>query len=421
MTTSRLPADSEATLEAAFEATWSQLSGIGRDPKTGGYRRLAWTDADLAAREWFTAAARERGLDVQGDRAGNVWAWWLSPGDHSEPRDAFVTGSHLDTVPDGGAFDGALGVVSGLCAIDLLRERGEAPRHPVAVVAFADEEGARFGLACAGSRVLTGGVDPGRVLALADANGITAEEAMRRAGLDVTAYGPDEQAMRRVGAFVELHIEQGRGLIEMAAAVGIGAAGWPHGRWRLIFTGRADHAGTTRLDDRRDPTLCLAEAILAARQEAARHGGLATIARIQLEPNATNAIASTVQAWLDIRAPDHRLLDAILAGITEQTGRRASTERVEQQLATESLSPAVQFDTAVGERIRGRLGNLPKLATGAGHDAGVLAAHVPTGMLFVRNPTGVSHAPAEHAERADCLAGVQALADVMAEWACGDR
>ena len=408
-------------LSATFETTWSQLAAIGRDPNTGGYRRLAWTDADLAAREWFAAAATERGLDVQADRAGNLWAWWLPAGDHSEPQNAFVTGSHLDTVPDGGAFDGALGVVSGLCAIDLLRERGESRRHPVAVVAFADEEGARFGLACAGSRVLTGAIDPGRVLALADANGITTEEAMRRAGLDVTDYGPDEQAMRRVGTFVELHIEQGRGLIELAAAVGTGAAGWPHGRWRLTFTGRADHAGTTRLDDRRDPTLCLAEAILAARQEAAHHGGLATISRIKVEPNATNAIASTVQAWLDIRAPDSRLLDAILAGITERARRRASAERVEQQLATESLSPAVQFDAAVGERIRGRLGNVPELTTGAGHDAGVLAACVPTGMLFVRNPTGISHAPAEHAERADCLAGVRALADVMAEWSHRDR
>ena len=410
-----------AAFEAAFEAAWSQLSGIGRDPKTGGYRRLAWTDVDLAAREWFAAAAAERGLDVQQDLAGNLWAWWLPPGDHSEPRDAFVTGSHLDTVPDGGAFDGGLGVVSGLCAIDLLRERGESPRHPVAVVAFADEEGARFGLACAGSRVLTGAVDPGGVLTRADADGMTLAEALRRAGLDVTAYGPDEEAMRRVGTFVELHIEQGRKLVDLAAAVGTGAASWPHGRWRLTFTGRADHAGTTRLDDRRDPTLCLAEAILAARQEAARHGGLATIARIRVEPNATNAIASTVQAWLDIRARDLRLLDAILAGVTERTGRRAGAERVEQQLATESLSAAVHFDAAVGQRIRGRLGNLPELATGAGHDAGVLATRVPTGMLFVRNPTGISHAPAEHAERADCLAGVLALADVMAEWSCDDR
>ena len=410
-----------AAFEAAFEATWSQLAGIGRDPKSGGYRRLAWTDADLAAREWFATAAAERGLDVQQDRAGNLWAWWLPAGDHSEPHDAFVTGSHLDTVPDGGAFDGALGVVSGLCAIDLLHERGNPPRRPIAVVAFADEEGARFGLACTGSRVLTGAVDPGHVLALADADGITIAEALRRAGLDVTAYGPDEKAMRRIGTFVELHIEQGRGLIDLAAAVGTGTAGWPHGRWRLTFTGRADHAGTTRLDDRRDPTLCLAEAILAARQEAARHGGLATVARIQVEPNATNAIASTVQAWVDIRAPNREQLDAILAGITERTGRRASAERVEQQVTTESLSPAVEFDDAVRKRIRGRLGNLPELATGAGHDAGVLATRVPTGMLFVRNPTGISHAPAEHADRADCLAGVRALADVMAEGSCGDR
>jgi N-carbamoyl-L-amino-acid hydrolase len=409
-------------MPAAFEKAWSGLAGIGRDGNMGGYRRLAWTDADLAAREWFVAAAADRGLDVQPDRAGNLWAWWLPPGEpresrEREPCDAVVTGSHLDTVPDGGAFDGALGIVSGLCAIDLLRERGGSPHRPIAVVAFADEEGGRFGLACAGSRVLTGAVDPDQALALVDADGITMAEAIRRAGLDPTRFGPDEEAMRRVGTFVELHIEQGRALVEMGAGLGVASGIWPHGRWRLTFTGRADHAGTTQLADRRDPTLCLAEAVLAARDQAERHAGLATIARIHLEPNVTNAIASSAQAWLDARAADQQRLDAILAGITERTGRRASAEHVDQLIEAESLSPAVDFDARVRKRIRASLGDVPELATGAGHDAGVLAARVPAGMLFVRNPTGVSHAPAEHAERADCLAGVQALADVLADQA----
>ncbi len=142
----------DTDIGGTFDQLWSELLPLGVTA-TGGYRRFAWTDADLEARSWFAAAARARGLDVQTDRNGNLWAWWLPIGWSGEPREAFVSGSHLDSVPDGGAFDGPLGVVSALCAIDMLRSRGVQPLRPVAVAVFADEEGARFGVACAGSRL----------------------------------------------------------------------------------------------------------------------------------------------------------------------------------------------------------------------------------------------------------------------------
>ncbi len=403
-----------AEAAASFDALWSQISVIGRS-STGGYRRFAWTASDAAMREWFIGAARDRGLDVQTDRNGNLWAWWR-PDAHGDER-AFVTGSHLDSVPDGGAFDGPLGVIGALCAVDELKARGVRLRKPVAVTVFADEEGARFGLACVGSRLMTGGLEPDRARALTDEDGISLAAAMTSAGVDVAAIGRDDELLRCIELFVELHIEQGRALVDSDAAVGIGTGVWPHGRWRFSISGRADHAGTTQLDDRRDPMLCVGELVLEARRQAEQHGGLATVGRVVVEPNAVNGIPSRVSAWLDARAADQEALDRMLIGVAERVGRRASFEQVESVLTNESLTSATEFAPEVRHRMLTCLGaDTPLLATGAGHDAAILASQVPTGMLFVRNAIGTSHSPEEFAERADCLAGVRALADLIEDW-----
>src|SRR5690606_8477863 len=231
-----------------FDRLWADLEPIGRHPGTGGYRRYTFGAADAELRSWFAGAAASRGLDVETDGNGNMWAWWGAPG-----PGAVVTGSHLDSVPDGGAFDGPLGVVSALEAVAELRRRGFAPARPVAVAVFAEEEGARFGVPCLGSRLLTGAIAPERAAALTDADGVTWAEAMAGAGFDPAGLGPDPERAGRIGAFVELHVEQGRALADTGDAVGAARSIWPHGRWRLEFTGRADHAGTTRLADRRDP------------------------------------------------------------------------------------------------------------------------------------------------------------------------
>ena len=411
-----LPGDTgDADVGRTFEQLWSELLPIGRTP-AGGYRRFAWNEADLAARSWFAAAARDRGLDVQVDRNGNLWAWWLPIGWSGEPRESFVTGSHLDSVPDGGAFDGPLGVVSALCAIDMLRRRGVQPLRPVAVAVFADEEGARFGVACAGSRLLTGALKPDTARALTDVDGVSLDQAMRHAGVDTTQLGRDDVTLRTVGVFVELHIEQGQALVDLDAPLGIGSGIWPHGRWRFSFEGEANHAGTTRMTDRRDPMQPFAAAVFAARILASKHGGLATFGRVHVQPNGTNAIPSAVTAWLDARGPDQAVLDAIVSGIAANAHARSAAEQVELAVTAESVSAGVEFSANANARLHRVLGRVPDLGTGAGHDAGVLSAVVPTSMLFVRNPSGVSHSPAEFAERADCLAGVEALAAVMADW-----
>jgi len=409
----------------SFATLWESLLPIGRDGLSGGYRRFSWTPEDAACRAWFTQAAAERDLRVRTDNNGNLWAWWDRPGLVPGPglpggSKAVVTGSHLDSVPDGGAFDGPLGVVSAFAAVDLLRERGCLPVRPLGIAAFSEEEGARFGIACLGSRLLAGVIDPGAARALADAAGVTLAEAMAAAGHDPDGIGPDDGLLAAIGAYVELHVEQGRALADLGAAVAIGEQIWPHGRWRLDFTGRPDHAGTATLADRRDPMLPFA--VLAARQAAAVHGARATVGKVTAEPGAVNAVSARVSAWLDARGPDERTLQAVVGEVLAAAREAAAGHGVELAAGPESVTPAVMFDPGLRERLASSLAaqgiQAPVLPTGAGHDAGVLAARVPTAMLFVRNPTGVSHSPAEHAEPADCAAGVRALATVLEDLAC---
>lgn len=408
--------------QPSFQDMWKELAPIGRHAESGGYRRYAWTGADADCRVWFREQAEARGLGYEVDRNGNQWAWLGDPlGD-----DAVVTGSHLDSVPDGGAFDGPLGVVSSFAALDELRHRGVEFTRPFAITNFGDEEGARFGLACVGSRLAAGQLTVEKAHQLRDGDGITLPQAMEAAGYDPGAIGPDPERLARIGAFVELHVEQGRSLDLTSDPVGIASAIWPHGRWRFDFRGEANHAGTTRLVDRRDPMLTYAETVLAARREAELTGALATFGKIAVEPNGVNAIPSLVRGWLDSRAADQDTLDAVVTGIERAAREHAERAGIDLDVVRESFTPVVEFQHALrdelGKILTGRGGDagraVPVLGTGAGHDAGILSASVPTAMLFVRNPTGISHSPAEYAAEDDCTAGVIALADVLEGLAC---
>ena len=403
----------------SFDAMWAELGPVGREASTGGYRRYAWTREDHTLREWFAGQCTLRGLDLVEDRAGNQWAWWGDPdavrADGS--TGGVAVGSHLDSVPDGGAFDGPLGVVSALAAIDALRASGINPGRPLAVVCFGDEEGARFGIACAGSRIVTGALEPERALALTDVDGASMAEAMHRAGRDPSGVGPDHETLRRVSTFVELHVEQGRALADADAydqsrsAVGVGSDIWPHGRWRIDVPGTANHAGTTRLEDRDDALLKQAALVLAARAAATRHLCVATIGKVRVEPNGVNAIASHVTAWMDARGADEAAVRRVVADVEGASRPHGAT------LTEESWTATTRFDPQLVSRLGTLLGpQTPVLGTGAGHDAGILASHgISSAMLFVRNPSGVSHSPLEHADRADCHAGVAALTAVLAD------
>jgi N-carbamoyl-L-amino-acid hydrolase len=399
-------------LRASFDRAWGDLEGVGRDRRSGGYDRFAWTGVDLGLREWFAAEAARRGLDVEVDRNGNQWAWWGAPVDG-----AVVTGSHLDSVPGGGAFDGPLGVVSALLAVDALRAEGLEPARPLAVVNFVEEEGARFGLACLGSRLMTGAVDAGRALSLTDDDGTTLADAMSAAGHAPEHVGLDEASLARIGVFVELHVEQGRHLALGDEPVGVASSILPHGRWHFCFEGEGNHAGTTRLVDRRDPMLPFAESVVAARRLAAEAQAVTTFGRVRVDPNGTNAIPSRVDAWLDARGPDEGGVARLVDDLQRIAEEAAADHGVQLTVANDSFTPVVHFDASLSDRLRSSLGaasiTAPTLPTAAGHDAGILAARVPTAMLFVRNPTGISHSPHEQADESDCVDGVEALTVVL--------
>lgn len=387
----------------------AEIADIGRDPVRGGYSRRAFEAPELELRAWFRRRAAELGLDVRTDANSNLWAWWGEPG-----PDAVVTGSHLDSVPGGGAFDGPLGVVSALAAVARLRGSGFSPTRPFAVVVFSEEEGARFGVACLGSRLLSGAITPERALALTDGDGVSFASALAASGVDPALIGRDDALLANVGRFIELHVEQGRDLVDRGVPIAVATSILAHGRWRLRFTGAGNHAGTTPMSDRHDPVVAAAEAILAARARAtAATPARATVGRLGVVPGGTNVIASVAEAWLDVRADDEPGVRALVAAISADAGAAAEAEGCSFELIEESFAPEVVFDPALRDHLAGLLDGPPLIPTGAGHDAGVLAEVVSTAMLFVRNPTGVSHAPDEFASDADCEAGVEALTRVL--------
>ncbi len=411
---------------ADFEQMWRDLAPLGRSAASGGYFRQPYTSVESELRTWFAEQCAARGLEVEADGNGNLIAWWIVPNvrqvEGAEPDavrsglSGVLIGSHLDSVLDGGAYDGPLGVVSSLAAVDLLRERGVVPSRPIAVGAFAEEEGSRFGIACLGSRLASGSTTPEAAAGLRDRDGVPLLDAMASAGLEPTLGRA--AWLDRIGTFVELHVEQGRDLVDRDAPVGLATGIWPHGRYRFDFTGDANHAGTTRMEDRHDPMPSFAMTALAASRQARLAGQRATFGRMDVAPNGTNAIPSRVTAWLDARCATEAELARLVAEIEREGTEQTERDGTLLEVTAESVSGEVAFDPTLTETLRSglteRWGPVPVIPTMAGHDAGILAAAgVPTAMMFVRNPTGVSHSPYEHAEMADCLAGVEALADAL--------
>src|SRR3954463_4546563 len=319
----------EPSVPDHFERMWADLAPVGRSSTSGGYFRQPFTTPERELSAWFVEQAVARSLRLESDPFGNLVAWWdvptvpdqlaaipaeTPPFDLGLSRPGVVTGSHLDSVLDGGAYDGPLGVVSALAAVDLLRERGFRPTRPIGVSVFVEEEGSRFGLACLGSRLATGATSWSDARALRDRDGVRLDEAMADVGLEAEDPQPwlGADAIR---CFLELHVEQGRDLVDRGAAVGVASRIWPHGRYRFDISGEPNHAGTTRMEDRRDPMLTYAMTALAANKQARVAGQRATFGRLEVRPNGTNAVPSSVVAWMDARADTSAHLDAMLAAI----------------------------------------------------------------------------------------------------------
>lgn len=406
-------AETTTATVATVTGLLSDIAATGTDPFRGGYTRPVYSTAELDLREWFIDQATKRGLSVETDHNGAIWAWWDIPG--GDRSNSLVTGSHLDSVPGGGPFDGPLGVASALVAVDILKARITAPTRPLAVVVFPEEEGSRFGVACLGSRLMTGAIDPDKARNLTDPDGNTFADVARANGLDPRHLGKDEQLLGQIGAFVELHVEQGRGLVDLNRPIAVASSILGHGRWRLSVHGQGNHAGTTLMADRRDPMIAASRTVVAIR-DTARHQAhaRATVGRLQPVPGGTNVIASRVDFWLDVRHPDDAVTASLVESIHSQARLIAAEEGCIVELKEESMSPTVHFDLGLQQQLQHTLPDAPVLDTGAGHDAGVLSPFVPTAMLFVRNPSGISHSPEEHVLDEDAETGARTLAEALA-------
>lgn len=389
---------------ADVEARLAGLDRVGNG--ADGFRRLPWTAEDAAARAWFEQQAETLGLTVERDPAGNLWAC------PATPAPWHAVGSHLDTVAGGGRYDGALGVA---CAFAVAAEL----ERPLAVLSFADEEGARFNTPTFGSRSLVGRLDAAEALARVDADGVTMAAAISGAGLEPERLAEAPAGLERLRSFLEVHIDQSRELAE--AEVPIGTVSALAGRMRLAVEvhGEADHAGTTRHSERSDALAAAARLIGVAEDLATAPGFVITPTRLLVEPNALSTIPGEVRLWLDARAPDIASVDAWRSSLAIVAERLAGERRVKIELRTESRSPGRCFDETVRwHLLRGAeaLGLPPKeVVCFAGHDAGILAERIPAGMVLVRNPSGVSHSPAEEVDVADAAVAANALLGALRE------
>jgi len=372
-------------------------------------------EPDRTTRRFLTQPVREvhahlrnrmesLGMTVQTDAAGNLRGLWQPPGAHGR---RLILGSHIDTVPNAGAFDGVLGVTLALEWLALAQEL----KLPLAIeiIAFSEEEGVRFEVPFLGSRAVAGRFDPA-LLALKDADGITLEQAIRDFALDPAQIG-DAALDANVLGFVEMHIEQGPILESEGLSVAAVTAIVGQSRLTLEFRGHANHTGTTPMHLRRDALAGAAEWITAVESQARNTDGLiATVGKIEVEPNASNVIAGIARASLDIRHADDASRRAAVEFLLAQAMAISQKRGLALEWSQQMDQPAVPMD----ERLTAYLGEAmvatglreKRMNSGAGHDAMVMAARVPAAMLFLRSPGGISHHPDETVREEDVEAAL---------------
>jgi len=385
------------------------LSAIG-GLADGGVDRLAWSDADLAGRRWFAQRIQEAGLEARVDNALNVFGHM--PG----TAGPFVlTGSHLDSVPNGGRLDGAYGAVAALEVLRTLLESGNPIAARVEVVGFSDEEGVRFATGLIGSLALTGELETDRLRELQDWRGVPIQQVLAAAGRDLDRLVDAQQHLDAIAAFLEVHIEQGPRMdaegIDLAIVTGIVGV---H-RQRIQVIGEQNHAGTTPFRLRHDPGRGAARAAAGLYElvQAIDRDAVANVGFMQFDPGAVNVIPERASFTLEVRQLDAAIVRRIVDAFAERLQSICGEEgcRVEAELLS-WVAPApmdpTQFDI-LDQACRELEREPSRLWSGAGHDAAVLSRHVPTGMLFVPSVGGVSHSPREATSDEHLVLGARAL------------
>ena len=381
-----------------------EAARIGTDG--GGVSRFAWTPELAQANEWLVGRLQELGLETEIDTAGNVLGRW-----EEGEGTAVLVGSHLDTVPRGGRYDGALGVLAAIEVVRTLRREGVSLVRPLWIVSFNDEEGSRFQTGMLGSRAFIGDLD------LEDWRRRGVAEAMAAGGFDFERLG-EANAVDRVGAYLELHIEQGPVLEQEGLDLGIvtGIAGLLGFRVRL--TGEANHAGTTPMASRRDALAGAARIVLELRDEARSRGDMtASVGILTVAPGGFNVIPGTAEFTIDVRAGDADAFARAEKFVRDTLERVAAEEQLEPEVTETHRKPPTPLDPELQELLaRGAAaeGALARsMPSGAGHDAMVLAKQVPAAMLFVPSRAGISHSPDEYTSPEQCELGARVLAQAV--------
>ena len=373
-----------------------------------GAQRVAWTDTWVTARDWLRAELEGiPGVAVDRDEAGNTWAT-LPGGDER----FVIVGSHLDSVPDGGWLDGALGVVA---ALEVLRAlAGERRPLTVKLVDWSDEEGARFGRSLLGSSACAGTLDPGAVRGLTDRDGVALPDALAAHGVDLDRAGEARARLEGAVAYLELHIEQGPVLERLGLPLGVVLGSFGVERHRLRFSGAHAHAGASPMDDRRDAFMAAARSAVAFRDDAARRADVrATTGAVEVTPGIPTAFNGRCELTLDQRALDAGELAAMLAAARREAARIAEEEGCGVAWEPVFAIDPIPFDrelVAVAEEVvSGLAGTCHSLPSGPLHDASEMARVMPAVMLFVRSLGGISHTSAEDSLIEDVELGVRGL------------
>lgn len=390
----------------------AELGEIGRDARSG-WSRMAFSRAERDAHDLFGRWLKDYGLQIRTDTVGNTVASLSG----QEARAALVTGSHLDTVYQGGNYDGAVGVAAAVEIARVLAEDGGL-RSPLRVVAFAGEEGARFGTPCIGSRLLAGAFGTDDLRNMVDRDGVSAFDAAESVGLKPAEAAAARWDFEDVSCFVEVHIEQGRVLEARDRPIGVVHTIGGSTRVELVFEGRADHSGATPMWLRRDALVAASEFVVVVDRRARMHATtVATVGRLDVDPNSLTTVPGRVVLGLDVRDIDSERQRELAEALLDDAVRIAAGRDIAVTARRLSDQSPVALHGTVQSVLAGsasRLG-LPfiTMPSGASHDAAHLAKHVPTGMVFVPCREGISHSPVEHADAAHIARAVDLVVDAF--------
>ena len=404
----------EAPLKINKERLWSsilRMAEIGATAK-GGCRRLALSDEDADARKLFLTWAAEVGCSIKIDSMGNIFARreGIGSGSHAP----VATGSHLDTQPSGGKFDGPLGVICGIEVLRTLDDYGIKTEKPIEVVVWTNEEGSRFAPAMVGSGVFSGIYDLEYGLSRTDRSGITIQNELERLGY----LGSEKPGQHKLDCFFEVHIEQGPILEANEKTIGV-VTGSQAQRWyEVTVSGQEAHAGTTPMDRRHDALVGAAQ-IISYLDDLARSisGSRATVGMVEVSPNSRNTIPGHVFFTMDIRHPEDKVIVDMTSEIKETIATIAADLKLNTEVSEIWEAPALKFDYSATQTIRETIDNLGlshmEIVSGAGHDACQVAHIVPTAMIFIPCADGISHNEIESASISDVEAGCNVLANSM--------